>query len=258
MAQTSTDTVDIGGVFSDAFAALRQNWATYLILAPIFVGIPAAAATWEVEQLVAQHVLSTTNPVGAFLIGYLRSFPVGIAGFALQGAVMVGAAAFLDGRRASFGDCLMAGLRNWPVLLVLNLMRGAAIVVGYLLFIIPGIVLNLVWYVAGPVQVIEGGSPLASLRRSADLTRGRRWSLFGLSIIVGVFGFLIGLASGFIAGFVVGFLKPFGVYGLQAEVLAYPLTYMTAYPLGSAVAAAVYRQLNGGRGQTDALVEIFA
>ena len=258
MAQTSTGSVEIGQVFSDAFAALRQNWATYLILAPIFVGIPAAAATWEVEQLVARHVLSTTNPVGAFLIGYLRSFPVGIAAYALQGAVMVGATAFLNGRRASFSDCLIAGLRNWPALFVLNLMRGVAIIGGYLLFVVPGVILNLVWYAAGPVQVIEGGSPLASLRRSADLTRGRRWSLFGLSIVVGVIGFLIGLVSGFIGGFVVGFLKPFGVHGLQAEVLAYPLTYMTAYPFGSAVAAAVYQQLSGGQGQSDALVEIFA
>lgn len=258
MAQTSTDTVDFGRVFSDAFGALRQNWGPYLILAPIFAGIPAAAATWEVEQLIAQHVLSTTNPVGGLLIGYLRSLPVSIAGYVLQGAVMVGAAAYFTGRRASFSDCLIAGLRNWPALLLLNLMRGVATDVGYLFFIVPGVILNLAWYVAGPVQVLERGSPLSSLRRSAELTRGRRWSIFGLSIIVGVFGLVIGLVAGFIGGFVVGFMRPFGAHGLQPNVLIYPLTYMAALPFGSAVVAALYQQLTQGQSQTEALAEVFA
>lgn len=258
MVQTSTDTVDFGQVFSDAFAALRQNWATYLILAVVFVGLPAAAATWEVEHLVAQNVLSRANPAGAFAIGYLRALPVTLVGFVLQGAVITGATASFNDRRASFSDCLMAGLRNWPVLLLLNIVRGAPILAGYVLFIVPGVILNLVWYVAGPVQVLEGGSPLAALRRSADLTRGRRWSMFGLSIVLNVFGFIIGLAAGFIGGFIVGFMKPFGVHGVSAQILAYPLTYVAAYPLGSAVAAAIYRQLSGGEGPTDALVQVFA
>lgn len=257
MAQTSTDTVDFGQVFSDAFAALRQNWAVYLILALVIIGIPVAASTWEVEHLVAQQVLTRANPIGAFEVGYLRALPLGIFGAALQAAVIVGATASFNDRHASFGDCLMAGLRKWPALFLLNIMRGVPILIGYVLFIVPGVILSLVWYLAGPVQVLEGGSPLASLRRSAELTRGRRWSIFGLSIALGVFGFLIGLVAGFIGGFVAGFIKPFGGH-LPAAVLAYPLTYVMLYPFSAAAAAALYRQLSGGERQTDALVQVFA
>ncbi len=258
VAQTNTDTVDFGQVFNDAFAALRQNWTIYLILALVFTGLPAAAATWEVERLIAQHVLTRANPIGASEVGYLRALPVTIVSFVTQGAVIAGATAHLNDRRASFSDCLMAGLRNWPALLLLNVVRGVPILIGYMLFIVPGVILNLVWYVSEPVQVIEGGSPLATLRRSADLTRGRRWSIFGLSIVLSVFGLFIGLVAGFMGGFVVGFMKPFGVHALSTQVLAYPLAYVATCPLVSAVAAALYRQLGGGAGQTDAIVQVFA
>lgn len=255
VAQTSPDTVDFGQVFSDAFAALRQNWAIYLILALVIIGIPVAASTWEVERLVAQQVLSRSNPIGSFQVGYLRALPLGLFGAAVQASVIIGATATFDDRRASFGDCLMGGLRKWPALFLLNLMRGGAVLVGYVLFIVPGVILSLAWYLAGPIQVLEGGSPLASLRRSAELTRGRRWSLFGLSIGLAVFGFLIGLVAGFVGGFVAGFAKAFGAH-LPAEVLAYPLTYVLLYPFSAAVSAAVYRQFNAG--PTEALVQVFA
>ena len=38
------------------------------------------------------------------------------------------------------------------------------------------------WWVAIPVAVIERPGAIASLQRSAELTRGRRWQVFGLII----------------------------------------------------------------------------
>jgi hypothetical protein len=258
VAQSYVNSVDIGQVFGDAARALRQNWAVYLILSVVLVGVPAAIATTVVDHLVAQHVLSKTTFGGGFLIGYARSAPVGLASLVLQGAIIAGSRDFFSGRRASLSDGLMAGLRSWGPLWLLNLLRSLALIGGYLLLIVPGVIMNIAWYVAGPVQVIEGGSPIASLQRSAELTRGRRWAIFGVAIIVLVFQFVVGLLTGFVGGFAVGFLRHFAVPMLSPEAFAYALYYPIAYTAGSAVAAALYHQLNRGQGEDDALVQVFA
>jgi hypothetical protein len=50
---------------------------------------------------------------------------------------------------------------------------------------IAGAVIMCIWFVAAPAAVAERLGPVAALGRSADLTRGRRWNIFGLSLLVG-------------------------------------------------------------------------
>ncbi|HZC17195.1 MAG TPA: hypothetical protein VE309_10570 [Caulobacteraceae bacterium] len=216
------------------------------------------ASTWEVDRLVARHALSRTNVFGGFLIGFARSFPVSVTSCVVQAAIMRGAMAFFDGRRLSLSEGLATGLGCWIPLLALELIRAAAVDLGYLVFIVPGVMLSVAWWVSAPALVIEQGSPVASLLRSAELTRGKRWPIFGLSIIVGVLGLMVGFVGGLIGGFMFGFLREFGVQGLSAPVLAYPLTYTFSIPIGSAIVVAVCRQLSGKSGEADTLAQVFA
>jgi hypothetical protein len=250
--------LDVGQVISDAAGVLRQNWAAYLLLSVVFVGLPSVLSTWEVERLVAQHMLTRANPASGFLIGFARSFPVSVASCVAQAAIMQGGMAYFEGRRRSLSEGLMTGLRYWIPLLALELMRSVAVDLGLLAFLVPGVMLNVAWWVSGPVLVTEHVSPIAAVLRSAELTRGKRWSIFGLAIIVGVFGLMLGFAGGLIGGFVFGFLKAFGVRAFSAQVLAYPLTYMFSIPIGSAIVVAAYRQLSGRSGEADTLAQVFA
>jgi uncharacterized membrane protein len=71
--------------------------------------------------------------------------------------------------------------------------------IGILLFIVPGIYLSLVFFMAAYVAVDRNMSPIAALKESARLTRGSRWKLllFTLAalglIIIGSIPLFLGL-----------------------------------------------------------------
>jgi hypothetical protein len=51
---------------------------------------------------------------------------------------------------------------------------------------IVGLFLFVIWWVCAPVLLVDGGGILAALRRSAHLTKGRRWKIFGLLMLFGI------------------------------------------------------------------------
>jgi hypothetical protein len=93
-------------------------------------------------------------------------------------------AAFQDlrGRPVEAGESLNRGVaRALPALgatfLVVVLMLG-----GLALCIVPGLMVLAAYSVVLPVCVVEGLGPLASLGRSAGLTKGHRWPILGIGV----------------------------------------------------------------------------
>ena len=65
-----------------------------------------------------------------------------------------------------------------------------------LLLIIPGLILFMAWYVAIPACVVERLGPWTSLQRSAALTKGNRWKVARLIIVLAV---ITGIGEGLVA-----------------------------------------------------------
>jgi hypothetical protein len=65
---------------------------------------------------------------------------------------------------------------------VLGVAVGVALLSGLatLLFIVPGMIVYTMWFVAMPACIVERLGPSNSARRSAQLTRGCRWTIFTL------------------------------------------------------------------------------
>lgn len=102
---------------------------------------------------------------------------------------------FVD-KRVSLGDALNFGLRRFGSLFVTSLLVGLVLVVGFILLIVPGIIFY-VWYAFfAQVVVVEGLSGTAAMERSKALTEGYRWRIFGVIILVGIIGAVIGFAVG--------------------------------------------------------------
>jgi hypothetical protein len=71
-------------------------------------------------------------------------------------------------------------------LIVVDLLLGLGVAVGFILFLIPGL-LVFTWYaLAGPVVEIEGRGVRAALSRSRDLVRGRFWTVMAILVPITV------------------------------------------------------------------------
>jgi len=113
----------------------------------------------------------------------------------------------MGGDRISLSQSVRAGLGRWLPLIGLTICSGLAMCVGFLLLIVPGVILMIMWYVAVPACVVERLGISASMARSSALTKGYRWHVFGAWA-------LIATASGMIAAVVKGVLGLIGSTGL--------------------------------------------
>ena len=56
--------------------------------------------------------------------------------------------------------------------------------IGFLLIIVPGLILITIWSVAAPVVVLERPGVFAALGRSRELVRGNGWQVFGVIFVL--------------------------------------------------------------------------
>ena len=101
-----------------------------------------------------------------------------------------------DGRAdLSVSDTFEAARAHLAPVLVAGLIAGIGIAIGFVLLIVPGLVLLTFWCLIVPSIVIEGKSAGESFGRSFDLTR-HFWRVLGIVVLTVViyFGFEIVLA----------------------------------------------------------------
>src|SRR4029450_9891090 len=72
--------------------------------------------------------------------------------------------------------------RFWSIVLV-GVLSALAIVVGFLLLIVPGFIVFTFLFCGIPALVIEGARGRQALSRSWNLVRGRGWPVFGTIIV---------------------------------------------------------------------------
>jgi len=80
-----------------------------------------------------------------------------------------------------------------------NLLTGLIVLVGFILFIIPGIILAVRYVFTQYIVIEENLSGLAALKRSQELVKGKFWKVLGYSIFPTVVIFLISFITSFVA-----------------------------------------------------------
>lgn len=83
-------------------------------------------------------------------------------------------------------ESVAGGLRRFFPLLGVMILFTLGMTLGLILLVIPGIILMVMWYFAVPACVVESTGPIRSLGRSRELTKGYRWKIFALVIIVAI------------------------------------------------------------------------
>lgn len=105
-----------------------------------------------------------------------------------------------DGRRDHSVRDLIRSVQPvfWPLAAVAILFT-IAIAVGFLVFIIPGLILLVIWSVVVPVVVLERPGVFAAFGRSRGLVRGNGWNVFWVIVLVFLSVIVISLAVGLLA-----------------------------------------------------------
>jgi hypothetical protein len=89
------------------------------------------------------------------------------------------------------GALRRAGPRLVPAVAA-ALLYTLGVAAGIVLLIVPGIWLSVRWYFAAQAAVIDGLSPVAALRRSAELVQGLWWRNFGVLLVFGLLAAVLG------------------------------------------------------------------
>jgi hypothetical protein len=217
--------LDVGGV-------IGRVWSIYVDQAAVLM--PAAAAVFVVTGVISA-VLVLASPVLALVAIALDL----VAGTLFTGMVVELVADVQDGRRdASVGQLLSAVTPVLGQLILVGIVAGIGVVIGFVLIVVPGLILLTIWSVAAPVVVLEKPGVFAALRRSRELVRGNGWQVFGvivvLYLLVAIVGFIIdavaesaGSGAGIVVRVIVGVLTaPFAA--LAASVLYFELRGISA------------------------------
>lgn len=154
--------------------------------------------------------------IGTALVLYALQFVVylllpGAAGFVLailfwalsilyQGMVVKLVQDVQDGRRDHSVADLIRSVEPvfWPLVAV-SLLFGIGVGIGFVLLIVPGLILMVIWSVVAPVTVLERPGIFAAFRRSRELVRGNGWNVFAVILLVFLAVAVISVAAGLVA-----------------------------------------------------------
>lgn len=252
---------NIGHVFSTTFAVIGRNAPLYLGLAFIISGLPQILFQYLVmSTLVAtagrpdgvDMMTQMYGKMGYFALSWIVLL---LLGALLQSALSRATIEDLGGRQPSFGESLRVAILVLPQTIAVSLLVGLGAGVGTIFLLVPGIILWLMWCVSIPVLVQERAGVFGSISRSSELTRGSRWALFGLFLIVVVVVWLISVVIGLIGGLSTAMLGSF-----IGTIVGAGITATISAVLMTTVAAASYVELRRTKEGTgvEELAQIFA
>jgi hypothetical protein len=212
-------------VIGGAFQVIGRNIANVTVLGLVLSGVPIAIVSYfqfgMMRGALAGAQTGTFNFNPAMIGGAATGILVAVIFNAiLQGALIYLTVQDLNGQKPSLGDCFATGLRNFLPLIGVSILFSLAVAVGFLLLIVPGIMILCAWCVAVPSLVADRTGVFGAFSRSAELTSGNRWPIFGLLVIIWVISLVIGLITNAVTG-----VGGFGAQGMAAiERLTSPLS----------------------------------
>ena len=181
-----------GQILGEAWRLYRAHWQHFLPIA-----------------LVVYLILGVVTLLLAILLGWVGAVIGGLLGivgaFWLQGALTEAVADVRDGRAdLSLTDTFRrVQPRLWSIVGA-GILAGLGIALGFILLIVPGLVLLTWWSLIVPAIVLEGKPAMEAFGRSRELVRGNGWNVFGVIVltilIVIAFSIVISLVLFWIPG----------------------------------------------------------
>ena len=218
----------VGEILDTSFSLYRRHFSALATVALVCTGIP----------LVLRMFLEAS---GGFLVnltlGALYALSLVVLNLVATAATVFVVSESYLGRPLSAWEALRRATPYMGRILVCSLLMAIAVGLGFMLLLIPGVILAVGLALAIPAVVLESRtSASGALSRSWELTRGARWRIFGLGItllvllyvpvvaITGLFALLLPESAGMFSGGSLGMVMAIAVGGL-VQMFIYPLFY---------------------------------
>ncbi len=206
--------LDVGSTLSQIFSTYGQQAG---VLLPLAFGLYLIVA------------IITALFSGSVLLG-LVALAVGVIAATLyQGMVVSLVRDVQDGTRDSSVGQLIE--ETWPVVLPLigaGILAGIGIAIGFVLIIIPGLILLTIWSVIAPVIVVERSGAIDAFGRSRAIVKGNGWQVFGVIIVVYLIITIAGLVLGAIGAGISDTFFMRALFSLIASTLTAPIAALAA------------------------------
>lgn len=230
------ESVTVGGLLSRTYSTFTGNFTAFFLIAALVTVI----SNGFILAVGFEDVLLTGSPDPSSIVTGQAAISLLLAVFLFVGLYMVASGAitfgtirYLNNDPATVGECISRGIAVAIPLFVMGLVVGLGVGFGFMLLIVPGVFLLVMWYVAAPALIVERVGIFGSLGRSAELTKGARWKILGVVAIIYGISFVVGLILESVALFL----------GPMAGVLIGALVDALFLAFGAVTAAVVYQEL---------------
>lgn len=210
MSDVATDTpktsLGVVAVFGQAINLFIKRAPLFIILA-LVVGVSLNLlnyAFFGAALFVSPEEMFSTNVA---IAGFISTMVVSMISTSILLALITLAAYDLhQGNQLRLGAYFSTAIRYFPAIFLLTLVATIGMTLGMMLLIVPGLYIFAMWSVMVPAIVVDRAG-FSGLGRSQDLTKGYRWSILGLLILVGLLIALVNAVLGLVLGF--GFAAAF-------------------------------------------------
>jgi hypothetical protein len=218
---SATPAIRVGDVFGASWRLYRSRFGAFSLLA-IVAYSPEALLTLLTPRTAA--FLSLTYILERICSSFANA------------AIVYGVIQELRGQSFTFAGSMRRGFARLGPILGLSVIVSILAVLGFIFLIVPGFIVMAIYAVALSVCVAERAGVGASMRRSAYLTKGNRWRVFGIQLLIIVvsmiavvlFSLAVGVGFGFLVGRIGGYnvTTPLAL-GLVQVLARYPVQVIT-------------------------------
>jgi hypothetical protein len=185
----------VGRVINRTFSVLSRNFLPFFCVTAI-TSLPSLLLLKNPATV--DDLSQSWQPM---LLGVFLAIVLGVLS---QAIVLYGAFQDMRGRPVNLLESFQVGLHRFFPIIGLAIVMTVLGMIGFMLLIIPGLILFTMWAVATPACVVEQLGPLRSMARSSQLTKGHRWKIFGLVLLLFAANFVVTILLDAVLGAVGG------------------------------------------------------
>ncbi len=159
-------------------SAISYGWQKFWQNALVWVGILIVAA---IIQAVLRFVLRSDS----FFVSLIFGAIIGVVSLLIQAALVRGALHEVDGVKPAFGSFFQFG--NVASVVIAGVLVGIATGIGFVLLIIPGIIITFFTWWTFQFVIDRGDEPIPAIKASAQAIASNAGTLFVLALaLVGI------------------------------------------------------------------------